>query len=220
MKKPGTRPKGGEEKAPYADGNQDMRCLLGVVGSVLILASMLAVPGLVAADVYRYKDENGVWHFTNVNTDRRYRLYLKTTRISPGAYIKEFEGIIRKASERFGVEPSLIKAIIKAESDFDQNAVSHKGAQGLMQLMPPTAEELSVKNPFDAEENILGGTRYLSSLLERFDYNMSLAVAAYNAGPNRVEAHNGIPPIQETQTFVRRVLQYYQYYRAYGGKAP
>jgi soluble lytic murein transglycosylase len=112
------------------------------------------------------------------------------------------------------VDPFLIKAVIKAESDFNQNAVSHKGAQGLMQLMPGTAEDMKVEDPFNAEENIFGGTRYLSMMLSRFNNDMRLALAAYNAGPERVEGHRGIPPIPETKSFIEKVMQYYGRYRA------
>jgi soluble lytic murein transglycosylase-like protein len=128
--------------------------------------------------------------------------------------MRDYEWIIKEAAARFGVDSSLIKAVIKAESDFDHQAVSGKGAQGLMQLMPETCTDMRVRDPFNPEENILGGTRYLSRLLNRFDNNKSLALAAYNAGPEKVENHNGIPPYPETQTFVKRVLNYYQKYRS------
>jgi soluble lytic murein transglycosylase-like protein len=166
----------------------------------------------VSADIYRYVDKDGVYHFTNVRTNVHYTLYIKTPRRSPSAYIKEYEGIIVQASRRFGVDASLVKAVIKAESDFDHRAVSSKGAEGLMQLMPQTSDAMAVENPFDPEENIFGGTRYLSLLLERFDNDKKLALAAYNAGPERVEANNGIPPIPETEGFVEKVLNYYQTY--------
>jgi len=168
----------------------------------------------ISADIYRFMDKNGVWHFTNINTDMRYRLYISTTSKKPLQYIRDYDGIIKQASRRFGVEPSLIKAVIKAESDFDHEAVSHKGAQGLMQLMPQTADEMAVESPFNPEENIFGGTRYLSLLLKRFKNNKTLALAAYNAGPQRVESCQGVPPISETKTFVKRVLAYYKSYNA------
>lgn len=181
------------------------------------LAVLVLVAGLlhlwafrVSADIYRYQDRDGVWHFTNIKQDTRYKLYIKTTRKKSREYIKAYEGMIHQASKRFGVEPSLVKAVIKAESDFDALAVSYKGAKGLMQLMPETAEAMEVKDLHDPEENIFGGTRYLGLLLERFGNDKTLALAAYNAGPEKVEAHRGIPPIPETETFVERVLKYYQ----------
>ncbi len=174
----------------------------------------LGLPG-VRADIYRYRDENGVWHFTNIKSDARYRLYIKTPKQGLASYIKKYEDIIAQASRRFGVEKSLIKAVIKAESDFDHRAVSRKGAQGLMQLMPETARVLAVSNPFDPYENILGGTRYLSLLLKKFGNDKRKALAAYNAGPERVEQNGGVPPIAETRAFVERVLEYYrQYHRS------
>jgi soluble lytic murein transglycosylase len=169
--------------------------------------------GDASADIYRYKDENGVWHFTNMKTDRRYKLYLKSPEKRAAEYIDKYGSIITQASGRFQVETSLIKAVIKAESGFNHRAVSHKGAQGLMQLMPTTADLLDVSNPFDPTQNIFGGTRYLRQLLDRFNHDMRLAVAAYNAGPEAVENYRGIPPYKETQTFVKRVLQYYSGYK-------
>lgn len=182
----------------------------GAAGLALSLFFILPV----SADIYRYVDKEGVWHFTNVRTDAQYKLYIKTTRKTPSKFIKEYKGIILQASRRFEVEASLVKAIIKAESYFDHKAVSHKGAQGLMQLMPQTSDAMAVENPFDPEENIFGGTRYLSILLKRFNNDKRLAVAAYNAGPERVETCNGIPPIAETEQFVKKVMNYYRDYNS------
>lgn len=168
---------------------------------------------MAVADIYRYADENGIWHFTNIKGDTRYRLYIRTPKKTPAQYIRQYGGIINQAATRFSVDPFLVKAVIKAESDFDHQAVSHKGAKGLMQLMPETADTMDVKDPFDPEENIFGGTRYLSLLLKRFKNNKKLAVAAYNAGPERVEQYKGVPPISETETFVKRVMNYYQSFK-------
>ena len=176
----------------------------------LALSLFFCIP--VSADIYRYVDKDGVWHFTNVRTDVQYKLYIKTPRKTAAAFIKEYEGIISQASRRFGVDVSLVKAVIKAESDFDHRAVSQKGAQGLMQLMPQTSDAMAVGNPFDPEENIFGGTRYLSILLKRFKNDTRLALAAYNSGPERVETHNGVPPIPETERFVKKVMHYYNNY--------
>ena len=186
-----------------------LRVIWSIVAGLSL--SLFFVPR-VSADIYRYVDNDGVYHFTNVRTNVHYTLYIKTPRRTPSAYIKEYEGIIVQASRRFGVDASLVKAVIKAESDFDHRAVSSKGAKGLMQLMPQTSDAMAVENPFDPEENIFGGTRYLSLLLERFDNDKKLALAAYNAGPEKVEANNGIPPIPETEGFVEKVLNYYQTY--------
>ena len=177
----------------------------------LMLVFLLCPCPQAFSDIYRYKDDNGVWHFTNVKSDKRYRLYIRTPREKSSAYIKKYEGIIEQASSRFGVASSLIKAVIKAESDFDHRAVSHKGAKGLMQLMPETAGAMDVKDPYDPEENIFGGTKYLSRLLVRFK-DIRMALAAYNAGPDQVEKYQGVPPIPETESFVEKVMNYYRRY--------
>jgi soluble lytic murein transglycosylase-like protein len=179
---------------------------------VLGLGLLLWTSYQVSADVYRYVDKDGVWHFTNIKNDSRYKLYIRTPKETPSEYIEKYGDVIRQASRRFGIEPSLIKAVIKAESDFNHRAVSYKGAQGLMQLMPKTADQMDVDNPFNPEENIFGGTQYLSALLKRFKNNKRLALAAYNAGPEKVESYKGIPPYRETRIFVKRVLDYYRLY--------
>ena len=170
----------------------------------------------IEADIYRFRDKNGVWHFTNIRSDPRYRLYIRTRGIKGKQYIKKYKAIIHKAADQFDVEPHLIKAIIKAESYFDPNAISKSGAQGLMQLMPSTADDMMVNNPFDPEENILGGTRYLSLLLKRFKQDKRLAIAAYNVGAKIVEKHNSVPPIPQTRRFVERVMKYYSEFREGG----
>jgi len=186
------------------------------VALTLSVSLLLFIHTFASADIYRFQDEKGVWHFTNIKGDRRYKLYMRTSSRTPKPtqYIKKYEGIIRQASSRFRVDPFLIKAVIKAESDFNNRAVSHKGAQGLMQLMPQTADAMEVKDPFNPAENIFGGTRYLSLLLGRYKNNKKLALAAYNAGPERVEDYQGIPPFSETKTFIKRVLEYYNRYKS------
>lgn len=124
-----------------------------------------------------------------------------------------YEDIIKAASQKYKVPESLIKAVIKQESNFNENAVSEKGALGLMQLMPVTAEILGVENPFDIEENIFGGTRYLRELINRYDGNLNRALAAYNAGPQRVKG--GIPNISETVNFIDSVLSNYETFSKY-----
>jgi Transglycosylase SLT domain len=124
-------------------------------------------------------------------------------RPSPG----ELEPLIHEVSQQDNLPASLIKAVIRVESNFNAVATSPKGAQGLMQLMPGTAGDLQVVNPYDAAENVSGGTRYLKMLLEKFNYRLPLALAAYNAGPKRVDQHQGVPPIRETRNFVRDVCE-------------
>lgn len=126
---------------------------------------------------------------------------------------REIDFIIEKASALNGVDPKLVKAVIKVESDFDPNATSHKGAVGLMQLMPGTARDVNVKDPTDPEENISGGAKYLAWLLDQFQGDITLALAAYNAGPKKVKKYGGVPPYKETRDFVAKVLKYYQAYQ-------
>ncbi len=182
----------------------------------LITGFLLCLCNPAQADIYRFRDERGVWHFSNIKSDPRYRIYMRTYDGSRPVtqYIKDYDDIIHKASKRYGVDVSLIKAVIKAESDFNQHAVSSKGAQGLMQLMPGTADEMEVDDAFDAKDNIHGGTRYLSLMLERFNKDMRLALAAYNAGPEKVTEYRGVPPYEETKTFINRVLNYYRQFNS------
>jgi len=120
-----------------------------------------------------------------------------------------YNQIINRKSDKYRIEQSLIKAVIKVESNWNSKAISSAGAMGLMQLMPTTAKDMNIRNPFNPEDNIDGGARYLRYLLDKFDGNLTHALAAYNAGPTRVERHRGIPPIQETRQYVKRVLALY-----------
>lgn len=174
---------------------------------LLVLLGAIVTPAL--ADIYRYVDEDGVIHFSNVPTHYRFRLYISETKLDYRAYFDRYDRIITRAARKHGVDNTLVKAVIRAESDFDRNAVSNKGAQGLMQLMPETAKDLAVKDSFDPHENINAGVRYLKRQLNNFENNVPLALAAYNAGENAVRRYGRIPPYKETRTFVDRVLRYW-----------
>jgi soluble lytic murein transglycosylase-like protein len=168
-----------------------------------------------AGSIYSFVDECGVWHFSNVPADPRYGMASRSRHISQRISCNhaEFEKIISGAAARHGLDPDLIRAIIQIESGGIPDARSAKGAIGLMQLMPETSSSLAVSNPFDPKANIQGGIRYLSRLLERFRGNLVLALAAYNAGPEKVERYGGIPPFPETRRYVRNVLKQWQKYR-------
>lgn len=120
-----------------------------------------------------------------------------------------YEPLIRKAAEKHGLSPKLVSAVMRVESCYDPRAVSRSGARGLMQLMPMTARELGVHDSFDPEQNVEGGVRYLKAMLQRFNNDITLGLAAYNAGPEAVAAHKGVPPFPETKSYVSRILKLY-----------
>jgi soluble lytic murein transglycosylase len=170
----------------------------------------LAAAGGVQAAVYGYVDAQGTPYFTDAPTKSYFRP-LPGFGLPPGANLDrgQYADLIHTIAADQGVDPALVKAIIRAESNFDRRAVSRKGAQGLMQLMPGTAGRYAVGNTFDPAENIRGGVRYLRLLQDRFPGQLHLAVAAYNAGESAVLRYNGIPPYAETRQYVSRVLRLY-----------
>lgn len=174
----------------------------------------------VCVDIYDFKDNSGVHHVPNVPAFPEYRLYLES---APSKYLEsdlsenisvtqdfdQYDSLILKASIRHDVDFSLLKSIIKVESNFDCYAVSQKGATGLMQIIPRNFTFLNIRNPFDPEENIMGGTLYFKQLLEKFN-KTELALAAYNAGPNAVNKFYGIPANSETKKYVKKVMTHYK----------
>ncbi len=135
--------------------------------------------------------------------------FINKESVSPKPAREYYNELVYSKSNKYNVEPSLVSAMIKVESNWNYKVVSRSGAIGLMQLMPSTARAMDVKDPLNPEENIEGGIKYLRYLLDRFDGDLTLAVAAYNAGPTKVRKYNGIPPIRETQKYVKRVLTIY-----------
>ena len=179
----------------------------------ILIATVISVH----ADIYMYIDDNGVMHFTNAPTSNEhdYKVYIKErTAISKKFHATDkYDKLIIQASKKYDVDSRLLKAMIKAESDFDPQAVSRKGAMGLMQIMPQNFEMLNLENPFDPWQNIRAGAQYFKKMYERFNGKLALSLAAYNAGPTAVDRYKSIPPYQETEEYVRRVLRYYRTFK-------
>ncbi len=205
------------------------RFLSALVGAMLIFS----LQSELKAEMFICADAGGKEHYSNMRSSGDCRPVSNRTRISrrPGAQRSQwpttslrqrqqrnptsYDYHIHQVSRRYNVDPYLIKAVIKTESDFDCYALSKMGAQGLMQLMPATARDLRVHNPFNPHENIDGGTRYLRNMLDTFDGNVALSLAAYNAGPTLVKQLQRIPRIPETMNYVKKVLGHYKGYRGY-----
>ena len=184
----------------------------------LILGLFITAPN-ATADLYKKVDEKGHVFFTDTPEGSGFRLIMRTPKKGTIEYKnfqqnrRQFTPLIRQQARQFKVDPSLVMAVIHAESAYDKNAISRAGAVGLMQLMPGTARRFGVSNRKDAAQNIQGGVRYLRHLLELFDFNIRLTLAAYNAGESAVKKYdNKIPPYKETQHYVKKVLVYYQNY--------
>ncbi len=213
-----------------------MRLAVGCTALATALAGTAAW-----ADIYTYRDAQGVLHFTNAPSVGATRLEIKDPPIPPAppmvvrrgllpsilsrplprADATVYDSLIREMAGRYGVEYALVKAVIKAESDFERTAVSPKGALGLMQLMPATAAMHGVRDVFLPRDNIEGGCRHLRMLLDRYGGNVPLVVAAYNAGTQRVEDAGGVPAIPETREYLARVLRYrLAYLRGESGVVP
>jgi soluble lytic murein transglycosylase-like protein len=190
--------------------------------TLVIFFCLFFVASPSSAGIYRYVDEKGVIHFTNCPRDPKFKLYIRESKEDVGgennssSYIKDsnqYDSLISECARKYQVDFALIKAIIRAESGFNPFAISRKGAKGLMQLMPETAQRVSVSNIFNPRENIDGGVRHFRYLLSLFDNDLRLSLAAYNAGENVVADLRSIPPYRETVDYVKRVLSFYQSYK-------
>jgi soluble lytic murein transglycosylase-like protein len=201
-----------------------VRACLSLIALVIVLASGSGA----RADVYAFTDEQGVAHFTNVPVDPRYEVLLASpkerTRSGDSydpillARAARFDRFIVAAASATSLEPHLLRAVIVVESGFNSRAVSKAGAAGLMQLMPETARRYGVADRFDPEQSIRGGARYLKSLLRRYDNDLKLALAAYNAGEEAVDrCGRCIPRYRETQAYVPKVLRMYESLMARSG---
>jgi hypothetical protein len=183
---------------------------LAVLGSLTLLTTL--APTAHASSLYRRVDDDGVTHFTNAPTDPSFKRIGSLSGTAqgwlrlPDAVRSRYSQEIREIAGRHGVDADLVEAVIRVESAFNPRAVSNKGAQGLMQLMPRTASALGVRNAFDPYQNIDGGVRHLRYLLDRYPGNVSLALAAYNAGEKAVDYYRGIPPYAETTQYVHKIL--------------
>jgi soluble lytic murein transglycosylase-like protein len=179
---------------------------------------LLLLPSVAFSDVYVYRDSSGVLNFTNAPTHGGYRRVMRDggQALATASYSRDYDAAIRAASDRNSIDADLVRAVIKAESDFNSNARSSKGAMGLMQLMPDTARLHNVLNAYDPVDNIEAGVRHLRMLLERYRGDLRLSLAAYNAGSGAVEKFGGIPPFAETREYVQRVLRFYELFRAGG----
>jgi soluble lytic murein transglycosylase-like protein len=191
---------------------------------VLFIVMILTLSSSAAwASIYVCREKSGAMNFTNAPTGSNCQPFSLTESISYQSPSRKagdstmYDLEIRRVGQRYQVDPPLIKAVIQAESDFDSRAVSSRGAQGLMQLMPETARELRVDNPFNPRENIDGGTRYLRQMLDNFNGDLTLSLAAYNAGPGLVSRTGGVPQIPETVQYVNKVLKQYKEYKRQPG---
>jgi soluble lytic murein transglycosylase-like protein len=189
--------------------------------SRVFILSFLLWPVVSGADIYRYVDGDGVIHYSNTQPDAKFTLYLREgpkagTRVRTPSLPTEswMTGYVDRVSRANDLPPALVHAIIKAESNGQRKAVSPKGAEGVMQLMPFTSKRMRVADPFDPIENIEGGIRYIKELLVSFEGDLINTVAAYNAGPGAVRKYGGVPPYKETRLYVRRVMDLYRQYSA------
>jgi len=176
---------------------------------------VVIVADFAGAAIYKYVDERGRISLTNIPVNANFRYY----QAEPGEKKHQsvaVEDLIKHYAKMYSLDSNLVRAVVRAESNFDERAISLRGAVGLMQLHPQTIIDLAVVDPFDPSENIAGGTRYLRKMLNRFNGDVDLALAAYNSGPATVERYKGIPPYPETKEYIEKVKYYFQLYRQGG----
>jgi len=183
-----------------------------------LLVCLTVTPAAADSILYSYVDGSGVRHYTNAPADERYMPVRPLRALGSLQQLEslQYDHYIKTAARENNVDPMLVKAIIFVESDFDRYAQSHKGASGLMQLMPEAAQDMEVSAVFDPQDNIQGGTRYLRKMLDMFDEDLELSLAAYNAGPERVKKLGRVPEIRETKDYIKRVLEKFRQYKTYG----
>jgi len=196
----------------------------------VVLFSLLFIASTASSDIFKYVDENGITCYTDAPLGKKnQKIVSEKSKLEPAKKIKpekklvlntDYSSYVQKSARKYAIEPELIHAVIRTESNGNYRAVSKKGAMGLMQLMPATASDMNVGNPFNPEENIEGGTRYLRYLIEKFNGNLTLAIAAYNSGPKTVEKYGNVPPISETRQYVNRVLALYNGKKQYDVSGP
>ena len=201
----------------HSEGNPAEHGLYRLIFSVFVFFQILGFLFLMPciADVYRDMDKDGIVHVNNVSQGSQFRVWIgeRPVHIRIGTDIGQYDGLIAGTAGKYELDYALVKAVIKAESNFNTKAVSKKGAKGLMQLMPQMASVLGVTDCFNPLDNIDGGIRYLRYLLDTYQGDLSLTVAAYNAGEGAVAKYRGIPPFSQTRSYVRRVLENYDQYR-------
>ncbi len=204
------------QATPYRQDERIRKYIERGVCVSLVLGAIGLLPPAATSEMYQYNiHRDSTVGVTHVTTDQRYRpVRSRGTLLTPQLSKKELDQAIAWYAKQHRLSPALLRAVIKAESGFDPSAVSRTGAKGLMQLMPRTAASLKVRDPFNPIENIGGGAKHLRYLLDRFHGNLPMAIAAYNAGEYRVKRWQQIPPIQETQFYVKKVLSYYHDFRA------
>lgn len=197
--------------------------------AAVVFTVVLAGPAAPArADIFRYVDKDGVEHYTNIQpSNRGWQRIIRTPGTAPRARasgrgslrapdpqrVRRYDAYIREAAFVYRLPEAFVRAVMRVESNFYPEAVSHRGAMGLMQLMPGTATAMGVLDAFDPRQNVLGGARFLRVLANSFGGDLVRTIAAYNAGPGAVERYKGIPPYAETRRYVQRVLTHYYEYR-------